>query len=482
MSVRRAASASVWSTLDLALRQGVQFAVSLILARLLAPADFGVIAILAFFATFVINVVQGGLSTAIIQRQDTSAIEESSLFWVNLVASSLLGGFLLLIAPALARFYALPVLQPLMLITAAQVVLGALGAVHNALLTRELRFDRLVKAGVVSAILSGVTGITAAMNGFGVWALALQGLVSIGANSAALWLLCGWRPTAGLRFSALRSLIGFGGWVSLSSALDVLYTQGFSLLVGKLHGITDLGFYNRAYGTQLLPANLLSSVLGRVALPAFSSRTDDKEGIRRGMRLANSFGMLINAPIMIGLALLSRDIVVTLFGAKWLPAAPILSILALSGLLLPLHVINLQVLLAHGEAKLFFKIEISKKLFSVFAVAIGSLFGIVGLAWSQVLVSAVSLLFNARPAKRRFGYGLAAQFRDISGVALATAIMAAAVFALTWSVALPPLLELLVAVPLGAAVYAMAGFGLRLHSFTEALEVGRGLFARPETV
>ncbi|HEX8412646.1 MAG TPA: oligosaccharide flippase family protein, partial [Sphingomicrobium sp.] len=158
MSVERATRAGAWSALDIVLRQGVQFVVSIILARLLSPADFGLMALLTFFTSLSITFVQGGLSMALVQRQDTTREEESAVFWINLAASTVFGVLLVLIAPFLAKFYGEPMLRPLLFVAAAQVVLSALGAVQTALLTRTLRFDQLTKTGIVSSLVSGGLG------------------------------------------------------------------------------------------------------------------------------------------------------------------------------------------------------------------------------------------------------------------------------------------------------------------------------------
>jgi O-antigen/teichoic acid export membrane protein len=481
MSVERAAKAGLWSGIDILLRQGVGFVVAIILARLLAPEDFGIVALLTFFSSLSIVVVQGGLSAAIIQRRETSAEEEGAVFWCNLAASAALALVLLAIAPAVADFYGYPVLAPLMAMAAAQVVFSALGAVQTALLTRSLNFRALAKAGVLASTLSGAFGVGAALAGAGVWALALQMASMAAINSASLWLLCPWRPVMHFRFQTIRSLFSFGFFLSISSILDVLYTQGFALVIGKLHGVRDLGFYNRANGTQVLPNSIITTLIGRIALPLFAERASDPEALRRGVRMANSQAMILNLPMMVGLALVSDLVIATLFGDKWLPAAPILSILAVGGVLLPLHIINLQLLLAQGRSDQYLGIEITKKVIAVGFVLVGSYFGITGLAWSQTIFSVLALLINAYPAGRTLGYGAAAQVWDLRDLVAATTVMAAAVWLLRPLIDLAPPAELVVLVAAGATAYLATGFALRLRTFAESLSVARALLRRSES-
>ncbi|WP_330999377.1 lipopolysaccharide biosynthesis protein [Sphingomonas sp. IC-56] len=457
--------------MDVMARQGVQFVTSVILARLLAPSDFGIIALVSFFSSLAQVLLQGGLSTALVQRHDTTRAEESAAFWVNLIGSVALACVLIGGAPAIAAFYQQPVLLPLMLVAGAQVVLTSAGAVHAALLSRELAFRALAKVGIASSLLSGAVGLGAAISGAGVWALAAQGTVAAAAYSAGLWLVSDWRPTLRFRISELRRLFGFGAWLSVASILDVVYTQGFSLLVGKLHGVRELGLYNRASSTQLLPSTVFSLIISRVALPLFVPRVDDRDATQRGMRMAIGFAMLINVPVMVGLAVIPHTIIEVLFGKQWIPAAPILGILAIGGLFYPMHVINLHVLLAQGDSQKFLRIEIAKKAVGIVLVVIGSIFGIYGLAWSQVLASAVSLLFNAGANSRSLQYGPGRQLADLAGVFCCSAAMGAVTWVASRYLLLAPLAEVAVIVPISAATYFGCGFVLRIRSFIEAWSV-----------
>lgn len=469
MTARTAASAGLWSAIDFGTRAGMQFVVSLILARLLMPEDFGIIAMLTFFTSLSIVFVQGGLSTALVQRQVSTRDEESAVFWWNLLASLLFAGLLILIAPAVARYYEYPVLVSLMPVAAGQVVFSALGAVQNALLTRQLRFGTLAKAGIAATAISGACATWAAFSGLGVWALALQILGQAALYSTFLWLASDWRPKAHFRPGTIAELWRFGGWFSLSSVLEVLYTQGFALIIGKLYGARDLGLYNRASNTQLLPTTIISSIIGRIALPLMAARADDRASLRQGLKAANAIAMLINLPIMTGIALLSDLIVVVLFGEKWLPAAPLLAILAWGGLLFPLHVLNLQLLLAVGKANTYFRVEVIKKVFGIAAVAGGSFYGMYGLAWSQLVVGIVALFINVAPVGKHLDYGVYAQIRDLKGPILATVAMGAVVMPLRQFVAFGPLADLLILSAAGAAVYAAFCLAFRIQAFQLAV-------------
>lgn len=478
MNRAAAVSAGVWSMIDVVFRQVVQFATTIVLARVLYPADFGVIALVLFFSAFAAVFVQSGLSEALVQRRTTTLDEESSVFWWNVIASVGFSGALVGLGPFLAVAYGAPILSTLVIAAAVQIVAAALGAVQTALFTRALRFDKLAKAGLISSVTSGAAAIVAALSGAGVWALGIQIASAAVINTAVLWLLSDWRPLRRFRLATIRNLLGFGLWLGMSTALEILYTQGFALLLGKLYGLKQLGLYNRAAGTQQLPANIFSAVIARVAFPLFSLRNDDPDAMRAGLRRANRIAMMINVPTMVGLALLPDLVIETLFGTRWLAATPILAILAWTGVVFPLHVLNLQVLLSLGQTRTYFRVEIIKKIVGIVAIAIGSLFGVFGLAYAQLGAAVIALFVNIAPVQNNLGYGVGAQFRDLGGVFAAAAAMAGAVLALRAAVALPPAPELALLAVSGALVYLLTGLMLPGRQFGDLLLLGRDLLHR----
>jgi len=467
----QAGKAAFWSATDIIGRQAVTFIVSIVLARLLTPADFGAVAISTFFATFVMAAVQQSLSVAIIQRHGAADDEVSSIFWWNLIISALLALLLAAIGPSIATYFNIPVLGPLLVAAAVQIVLTGFGAVHVALLNRDLRFADIAKAGIPATIVSGVLGIALALLGAGVWAIAIQLVSAAGLTSAAMWIVSKWRPRAILRTDGLAEALRFARWVGFSACLEVLYSQGFALVLGKLYGPGSLGLYGRAASTQQVPANVISGVISRVALPLLAARRDDPESLARGLLAANRMAMVITLPALVGLALTADVTVRVLFGQQWDQAAPVLSILAWAGTLYPLHANNLQALLASGRSKTYFQIEIAKKVAGVTLVIIGSFFGLMGLAWSQLLFSAIALLINVAPSARFLGCGLVRQFRDLSGIIAATAIMAISVLMLRTNIDLPPFFGLASEISVGIATYALASLLLRVPAFKELLSV-----------
>lgn len=322
MSLKIAANAGLWSAIDMILRQGLGFAVSLILARLLTPEDFGLVALLGFFVSLSIVLVQGGLTLSLVQKQDTTHEEQTAVFWCNLIAGAVFALILIAVAPAIARFLEFPLLDPMMYAAAAQIVLSALGAVHSGLLTRDLRFAKLTRTGIFSTIVSAIAGLSAAYAGWGAWALVVQLLTLAATGTAALWWVSDWRPALHFRFSALRRLFGFGVNISLANTLDLLYANSFIFVIAKFFGAADVGFLARATSIQSLPVGIITGIIARTALPLFAARAGDADALRRGFRMATSLAMLLSLPLMAGLAVLADLVILVLIGPQWLLAAP----------------------------------------------------------------------------------------------------------------------------------------------------------------
>lgn len=468
-------SAVLWSGADIFLRLGFQFLVSILLARLLSPEDFGLLAMLYLFIGLASLFIDSGFSAALIQRQNITFEDESTVFFFNLGAGLVVALTLCLAAPWIATFFSQPTLQGLIYVMALNLFLSAFGSIQNVLLTKRLDFKALMKIGVVSSSLSGILAVALAWQGFGVWSLALQILASTGITVTLLWLWHPWRPQWVFSLSALHSLFRFGGFLLLSNFLDTLYTQLYSVIIGKLFSVRELGFYTRAASTQQLPVTVLTNVLNRVAFPIFSAAASDKEQLARGVRKALRTIMLFVIPAMLGLVVVAEPLVITLFGMKWLPSVPVLQILCLAGLLWPLHVINLNVLMAQGHSNLFFRIEVLKKIIGTIAIGVASFHGILAIAWSQVAVGVLGFLLNAYYTGKFLGYSAWNQTWDLLPYFVVSILMVIVLWPIHIYSDLHSTAQLVVIVGLGVFLYFL---GCRLFHLTAFNELWALIFRR----
>lgn len=469
----KALSAIAWSAAEIIFRQGVQFGVSIVLARLLTPEEFGTVALLYLFVGIAGALAEGGLTTALIQRQDTTAVDESTVFWQNMGVGLLMALLFWLAGPAIAALYGVPVLEPLAAVMALTVVATAAGAVQRALLTKALNFRPLMLAGVISVLVSGAVAIWLALSGYGVWALAAQALTGAAVTTLVVWFASGWRPGFVFSFASARLLLGFGGYMLASALLDAAYSRLYTVLIGKLHGVRELGYYSRADQTAMFPSAILNGIVARVALPLFSRMADNPARLGVNLRLTLQGAMLVNAPAMLGLAAVAEPLVLVLFGEQWRPAVIFLQILCLAGLMMPLHVLNLQALLGLGHSKQFFHMVVMKRAIGITAVVTAASFGALGVAWSVVVADVFCYFINAYHSGKLLGYGAAAQLRDTIPSMAAAGAMAAGIVGLSaWlGGTLGPADLLLVSVAAGVTLYAMIVFAFRLTALTILLSL-----------
>jgi teichuronic acid exporter len=469
----------VWSGADVSIRQLLQFVVSIALARLLGPSEFGLLAMLYFFVGVGAVLIDGGFGAALVQRQSTTREEESSVFFLSagmgLVAALALG----LSGPSIAKFFRQPALGPLAWLMGLNLLFAALGCVPSALLTRALDFRTQMKAAVIATAVSGVVAVLVAWARGGVWALALQQVIGTAMTVALLWRFSAWRPILAFDRHGLAGMFGFGGFMLLSGILDQAFQRGSAVVIGRCYGAVDLGFFTRAESTRQVPLNVITGVVNRVALPAFSEIAGDLERLRESVRRALEGMMLVNIPLMLGTSAVAEPLVITLFGERWRPSISLLRILSLAGLFWPLHTVNLNALIALGRSREFFRLELAKKTIGLLLLLLSAPLGVVAMAWSQVALGAAAFVINAHFSRVHLNYGAGSQARAVMpflGVGLG---MAAAVAALDHGMGnAPPTVRLIAGVAVGAAFYVAACWILRLAVFLEAGRAARALWRR----
>jgi len=421
---RHAINATWWSALEILARYGVQFVVMVVLARLLTPSDFGLIAMLLVFTTIGALLVDSGFGTALIQKQRTSDDDETTVFLSGIAISAVVGGILWFAAPAIATFYSQPILASLTRLSLFVLPLSALAAVPDALLTQRLDFRSRANAEIFASLASGVVAVVLAWRGFGVWSLAWQSIVAIGVRAVLLWLYSQWRPRGRFNRGSFRGLFGFGGYIVASNLLETASVRIQSLLIGRLFDPRTLGYYTIAQNTQLAPTSFISGLLNRVGLPVFSTVADQPEKLANALRLSLRVAVFVFVPCMVGIAVVAKPLIVLLYGPRWTPAAPLLSILSLGAALWPVHVLNLAAISAKGRSDLCFKIALIKKITMIGLVLACSPFGPAAIAWAVLASGLFSVVINTWYSHKLLGYGAFAQLQDQAGTLLLSAFAA----------------------------------------------------------
>jgi O-antigen/teichoic acid export membrane protein len=453
-----------WTSLEVFLRQGLQLLVAIILARLLGPDDFGTIATIYIFTSIATAFMDGGLSTSLIQNQKITIVDESTVFWFNLGIGGLMSLVLWFIARPISEFYVLPILLPLTKVLAFNVFLSSVGAIHNTILIKQLRSQVLMTVGIFSTMASGVIAIVMAWEGFGVWALAAQTISATTISAIMLWSLSKWRPYFVFSLKSAKKLLGFGSYMLAATLLDNLYGRLCLLMIGKLYGVRELGLYNRAESTSGLTSQFLSPIISRIALSTFSIAAYDKVQLRNQMQYAIRGSMLLNIPAMLGMAAIAEPLIYVLFGEKWIGATLVTQVLCFAGLLSPLHQLNLNVLMAQGHSKLFFWLDVVKKIIGITLLLIGSKFGVMGVAWSLLISGFIAYLINTFYTKKFIDYGAFSQIRDFLPVLIISLIMSLIVYCINIKLNIYIPIKLILLIVIGALIFSTLALVFKIVS------------------
>ncbi|MDQ0010173.1 O-antigen/teichoic acid export membrane protein [Luteibacter jiangsuensis] len=439
MSVPNAVKhATRWSGLEIGVRYLLQFGVTVVLAHLVDPSAYGVVAMVLVFTALGNVFVDSGTGLALIQRQRTSADEETSAFVINLFIATIAMGALIAASHAISSFYGRPEIAAMCIVLSAVFPLNALAVVPDALLTQQLRFKIRTRVEVGSSLASGAVAILFAMAGAGPWALVAQAISSIGMRAFMLFVASGWRPVGRYRNKDALSIFSFGGYMLAAGLIDTAYNRLQAVVIGRWFTARDLGFYSLAQNTQQAPTSFAAALLTRLGLPLLSAARHDLTEVKRVHRAALFMSLFAFVPLMIVLAVYASPIVTFVYGSRWAPAGPLLSILALGAIPWPAHVLSLVALNAMGEPRLVLRVEVAKKSLAIALLLASAPWGITAIAWSTVATSAASYLLNAYFVGTRLRYDATAQARDllptllVAGCTTVVAVACAAWLPASW--------------------------------------------------
>ena len=461
----------IWSGVERLSGQLIRFVIGIILARLLMPAEFGLIGMLAIFMGVAQVFVNCGFGEGLIQKQHTTHRDECSVFYFNIAFGIFAGAMLYGAAPWIANFYHQPILTSLTRLMALDVVINSFGLVQTMLLTREIDFKTQLKVSVISTVISGGIAVGMAMRGFGVLSLAAQIIIGDVLRVVLLFVFHAWRPAAVFSLSSLRALLPYGSRLFASGLLNSIFTEIYSLVIGRVYSPVALGLFTRARQMQQLPVDNLCNIVGRVSFPVFSSIQHDTALLKRGVRKAARGLVMINFPMMIGLAVAARPLVLVLLTKKWEACIPYIRLLCVSGALYPISLIHLNALMALGRSDLFLRLEVIKKVVLVISVAITFRYGVKGLLIGDIAVSTIACWLNSHYSVRLIAYSWKEQVLDLLPYLGISAFMGACVWL---AGALPPwggyAGRLAVEVGAGVIVYCLGCRFCRLTAFSDACE------------
>lgn len=402
-----------WSFVDNAVNLGVQLIVGISLARLLSPKEFGLVGMVAVFVAIAVTFVDSGFSQALIRKEKCSEAEYSTAFYFNIVAGVALYSVLFLVSDPISRFYDQPELVDIVRVLSITVVIESLAVTQRTILTREINFKLQTKISAAASSISGGTGIILAVLGYGVWSLVWWTVLQRAIVSGLLWRWNRWTPSRVFDYGCFREMFGFGSKLLASGLLNTFFQNMYYLVIGKYFSAAELGYYTKADQFNALPSQNLDKVIQRVSYPVLAQIQSDDVRLKNAYRRLIKDTMFLSFVMMLGIAAIAKPLIISLIGAKWSKSIPFLQLLCFTGMLYPLHSLNLNVLKVKGRSDLFLKLTVLKKVFAVPTTIVGVIYGIQPMILCMIASSLISYYINSYWAGVLLRYPMTEQLVDI---------------------------------------------------------------------
>lgn len=454
----------IWRFAERCGAQLVAFSVSVVLARILTPSDYGTLALISVFITILQVFVDSGLGTALIQKEHIDNTDFSTVFYTNILFCILLYGLFFILSPHIANFYDRGELVPYLRVLSITILISGVKNVQQAYVSRNLLFKKFFFSTLGGTFIAAVVGISMAYCGCGVWALIAQQLVNLTIDTTILWITVKWRPTKVFSINRLKELFSYGWKLLISGLMDVSYNELRQLIIGKMYSSSDLAFYNQGRKFPNLIVTNVNTSVDSVLLPVMSRAQNEKEKVKTMTRRAIKTSTYIMAPLMMGLAFCAEPLVRIVLTDKWLMCVPFMRIFCITYMFYPIHTANLNAIKAMGRSDLFLKLEIAKKVVGIILLLSSMWFGVMAMAYSLLLSSVLSQIINAWPNKKLLSYGYLDQLKDIlPGIMLAVVMGIGISFVDV--LPLPSIVVLLIQILCGAVFYIGCSVILKLESF-----------------
>ena len=457
----------------------IQMVVSIIVARQLMPADFGIMAILTFFTSVALAIVDSGFSQTLIRKQNPSDEEYKSVLGFNVVVSLLLYAILLIVTPYIAKYYGHSEIASVAPVLFLVLPINSLCVVQTVMYTKEFRFALLSKIVFLASLVSGVVAVVMAVAGFGIWSLVAQRLLMMGIKAVAFWVIRRWRTDARFSFAAIRAMMPFSLRLLATDLIASIYNNVAQLFIGKMHSTTMLGYYSQAQKLKDLPVTSTVQAVQGVTYPALSELNEDDNKFSDGFeRIVRMLGFVL-FPAMLGFVAIADDMFMLLLGQRWMPTVPYFEILALSGLFYPLAVVAYNVLKVRSDGRVILRLEVVKRVIMTVVLCYTIPRGVMAVAWGMTAMAGVEFLLNTGVALRLAKMGA---MRLIKSLTPSLVIAVAMYFAILWvapymaDMALS--LRLLCEILCGGAVYLILASILRLNVLKECVQLLRSMFSK----
>jgi len=458
-----------WKFSERAGAQVVSLIVAIILARLLSPAEFGLIAMVTVFITIANEFISSGFGSALIQKKDVDNLDYSSIFFLNIGLSIILYGIIFMSAPIVANFYGYEVLTPVMRVLGMRLILAAINTVQQAYVSRNMIFKKFFYATLGGTLVSAIVGIVMAYMGFGVWALVAQYMVNITVDTIILWFTVKWRPQ--LQFSIIRvkSLFSFGWKLLFAGLLNTLSNQSRQLIIGKIYSPSDLAYYNRGFQFPALIMTNINTSISAVMFPVVSKAQDDLERLKTLTRQFIRVSSYFIFPMMMGLAVVAEPFIKLLLTEKWLPCVPYLRIACFIHVVTIMQISIQNAIMARGRSDVFLKMDIISKVLGITLLICVMRQGVMAIALISIVTGTFNVVMKAIVSKRMIGYTYHEHLSDNVPILIAAVIMGVAVYLINLF-GFSSIITMSIQIPLGIAIYLLLSLLFKLEGFTFVVE------------
>lgn len=417
-----------WQFCQKGVGQIVSFAISVVLARLLMPEEFGIVAISGMFTVLMGIFVNSGLGTALIQKKDADEIDYSTIFWAQTAFATIIYAIIFLTAPYLAYIFKMPLLTAVIRVSALGMIIGTIGGIQGVIVTRKMDFKVYFFTTLVASILSGGIGIYLAYSGWGVWALVAQHLSSTILSTITVYAQVRWLPKFVFSTERFKSLFSVGVKYMTSGLIGTGFHQLRGYMIGLKYNAADLAYYNRGEGIPGMITRNIDSSINTVLFPVFSKLQDDRNAVKNAMRRSIKTSSYVVFPMVLGLAAISDNLVLILYTEKWNACVPFMQIYCISECFTILNTANMQVLSGLGKINTLLKLELYKKPIMVAILAITMFISPLAIAVGMCIYGIYTMIINAFPNREIINYHIKEQIADISKNAVLAVIMALCVY------------------------------------------------------
>lgn len=470
-SLRKTAlSGMVWTFIQQASTQGIGFIVSIILARLLLPSEFGLIALLSVFIAVGTTLINSGLSLSLIRTKEVDDDDYSTVFYFNLIISVTIYFIIFITAPYIADFYNQPQLSSIARVYTITFIITSLAVVQNTRLTKEMDFKKQTIISIPSLIISGCVGIFLALNNFGVWSLVWSAIVKEIAHVIQLWWWSPWKPLLRFKAEKIKQHFKFGYKMTIASVINTLFEDIYTIVIGKFFDPTQVGFYNRSYTFRQLPIRSLGNVLNKVTFPLFSKIQDNDKQLKNVYKRIMQLSIFIVAPTLLFMSALAEPLFRFLFTEKWMSSAPYFQLLCIAGIFYPINAYNLNILAIKGRSDLVLKLSLIKRVFIIAVILIVFKWGIYGLLFGQIFLSIFLTYVNSYYCDKLINYSFLSQIKDLSPIIIVSLIATSVIYGVDYFMQMfnmPDIIRLIIGGLTGVSTYISLVHVLNFDPYNE---------------